>query len=267
MSRVTKLIRLLIPRKIRQTLRKVRFDFRNSRFTPYVEKKNVDGIAFDFLIGDVVGQDWYGGGNSLSPEMRFIRDHILQEGDVVLECGAHHGYTTILFANWVGDKGKVVAFEAAPGSADILQANIELNNLKNVIVEKKAVSSREGSVFITDESNCEVISGKSGQAPVEATYLDKYRHLTPTFLKIDVEGFEVEVLKGAKEILKSSPKLAIEVHADWLRYYKCSAEDVFRLIDEQSYTLWIQWNDEDEPELYDGRSSISQRVHLFAVPK
>lgn len=265
---VTKSIKSLIPVSVRKHLRKI-FSKASNESLPYIQKKNVGGIAFDFLIGDVVGRDWYANLNSLSPEMRFIRDNIIQDGDIVLECGAHHGYTTILFAKWVG-KGKVVAFEPSPSSAEILQSNVELNSLQNVIIEKKAVSSREGKIFISDDSNSSVILGKLGGIEVETTYLDKYSYLKPASIKIDVEGFEVEVLKGAQEILRSKPKLAIEVHVDMLERYSSTVEDLLSLIDEESYTLWIQLGGKDEPRLYDGRSISDYhqpQIHLYAIPK
>ena len=265
-SNVISLIKVLIPSSVRKHLRKI---FKKS-FKPYIRRMNVEDVVFDFLVGDAVGQRWYANVNSLSPEMRFIRDNIIEDGDIVLDCGAHHGYTTILFANWVGDKGKVVAFEASPSSARILQSNIELNGLQNAVVEQKAVSSREGRICISGGSNSRVIPGKLVGVEVEATYLDKYSHLKPTFLKVDVEGFEIEVLKGAQEILKSKPKLAIEVHVDMLRNYNSAVEDLFSLIDEEGYTFWIQFGGKDEPHLYDG-SSISHhyepQVHLYAMPK
>lgn len=82
---------------------------------------------------------WGPDGDDDWPEMCFIRDHIIRPGDVVLECGAHHGYVTTLFSTWVGSAGKVICFEPHPNNANILQRNIELNALGNVVLERKAV--------------------------------------------------------------------------------------------------------------------------------
>lgn len=200
-------------------------------------------------------------------EMRFIRDHLIQSGDVILDCGAHHGRSSIILSNWVGDKGKVVAFEPHPKNVEILQKNIELNNLRNIILEQKAVGPSIGRIQITGESNSLVISKGTGVA-VEMTSLDKYSDLDPNFLRIDVEGFEVEVLKGAKNILATRPKLAIEIHTRTLKHFDSSVDDLFNLIDVEKYDLWVQWQDGNEPRVYDLKEPIKKgRVHLFALPK
>jgi hypothetical protein len=98
------------------------------------------------------------------------------------------------------------------------------------------------------------------------TCLDEYKQLNPTFLKIDVEGFEVQVLQGAKQVLSTRPKLAIEIHTDILSKYGTNVQDLLRLIDLENYKLWIQWEDGKVPEEYDLRTPIEKRVHLFGIP-
>ena len=266
MGHVTKLIRPFIPERIKPTLRRAIFKFQNKGFKPYVKKKKVEGVTFDFWIGDSAGRKWYEP-QWVQHEMRFIRDYLLQPGDVVLECGAHHGCKTVVFSYWVGDEGKVIAFEPVPRNADIIQKNIKINNLQNVILERKAVGSKEGKIVMTDESNSQVVNRKGSGFEVNITHLDKYVHLNPAFLKIDVEGFEIEVLKGAQSILKKRPTLMIEIHPNALKRYNSSVEDLFNLIDAEKYKLWVQWRNRDEPKVYDGKDPITEPVHLFALPK
>ncbi len=96
--------------------------------------------------------------------------------------------------------------------------------------------------------------------------MDDYRYLNPTFLKIDVEGFELQVLQGAKAILSTRPKLEIEVHAELLHQYGASVDDLFRLIDMKSYKAWVQWKDDQEPQELEAGTPITSRVHLFLIP-
>ena len=86
-----------------------------------------------------------------------------------------HGYC---HNQLVGDKGKVVAFEPHPKNAEILQKNIELNNLRNIILEQKAVGPRNGRIQITGESNSLIITKGTG-LEVEMTTLDEYVDLNP----------------------------------------------------------------------------------------
>ena len=83
-------------------------------------------------------------------------------------------------------------------------------------------------------------------------------------MKIDVEGFEMQVLEGAKGILSTLPRLAIEVHAEFLPKYNASVEGIMSLIDVAKYTVWIQRRDDLEPVLHDGAPILS-RCHLFLI--
>ncbi|MCJ7662339.1 MAG: FkbM family methyltransferase, partial [Anaerolineales bacterium] len=245
MDNISEHVKALIPEPIELILRRMRrysHSFQEQRFKPYIIKKNVEGVVFDYWIGDITGRQWYEINDpdwiEMKLEMRFIRDHLIQPGDVILECGAHHGRSTIVLSNWVGSEGKVVAFEPHPKNAENLQKNIDLNNLRNIILEQKAVGQRNGRIQITGESNSLVITKGTG-VEVEMTSLDEYFDLNPTFLRIDVEGFEVEVLKGAKNILATRPKLAIEIHTRTLKHFDSSVDDLFNLIDVEQYDLWI----------------------------
>jgi len=238
-----------------------------SPFKPYLKKKNIEGVQFDFWIGDKDGRDWYDlqCGDPDWVEMRFMRDHLIRQGDVVLECGGHHGCTAILLSNWVGPTGRVVTYEALPANCDIIEKNIQLNGIRNVILERKAVGAEQGLIHINAESNSSVdFSG--GGIQVKLTCLDEYEHLNPTVLKIDVEGFETEVLKGAKRILSRRPKLAIEIHTENLPAYGTTVQEIFRLIHIEKYKVWVQWEDGQLPEEYNSTIPITKRVHLFCIP-
>ena len=101
------------------------------------------------------------------------------------------------------------------------------------------------------------------------TYLDKYAHLNPNFLKIDVEGLEVQVLRGAKKILATRPKLLLEVHVPELRNYGCSSNDVLEILKPLDYKMWLQVSQSPSGP-YDGTplDGISEGgVQLYAVPR
>jgi FkbM family methyltransferase len=266
-------IRNLLPDWLEEILRKIynrSLVLRVQHFDPYIKKKNVEGCKFDFLIADPDGRDWYDlhCTDPVWPEMAFIRDHLIKKGDIVFDCGAHQGCTTIVLANWVGEEGKVISFEPVPKNCEIIKKNIQLNNLTNVILEEKAVGAGIGKVIINGASNSRIISSTKG-VEVSLTNLDEYRHFKPSLLKIDVEGFEVEVLKGAKNILSSIPKLAIEIHANALTRFGYQVEDLFNLIAVDQYTFWVQWNSGEQPKEYDIKTSppIRQTIHLFGIPQ
>lgn len=90
-----------LPEPIRSLLRRAAHWLRSkapSQFKPYLKFKNVEGVKFDFWICGNDARSWYDL-QCTDPEwveMRFVRDRLIEPGDVVFECGGHHGCTAIL---------------------------------------------------------------------------------------------------------------------------------------------------------------------------
>ncbi len=188
-----------------------------------------------------------------------------QAGDVILECGTHHGCTAIVLSKWVGEDGKIVTFEPFYKNCEIARKNMELNHVKNVTLVQKAVGAVNGRAKIDGISNSSVILSSPG-IEVETTCLDAYEDQNPDFIKIDVEGFELQVLQGARKVLSKTPKLAIEIHTEQLFKFGASVDDLFKLIPIDNYELWIQWKDTENPLRYNKQEPIRGCVHLFGIP-
>jgi FkbM family methyltransferase len=234
-------------------------------FRPAVIQNTVEGQVLQFFIGDPTGKSWYDNNKTENLELRSIRDLLLQRPMNVYECGAHHGLTTILLSRWSG--GNVAAFECLPSNVEILQKNLELNGCRNVTVVPKAVGS-DGTVNIRKDSNSAVTLSKHGIS-VDSISLDTYARQQgemPDLIKIDVEGFEIDVLAGATDILKSQPAISVEVHPEIMRRYKRKSGDIWKYIDRDAYEIWIQPDDTKPPSKYRGET-LSARVHLFFRPK
>src|SRR5215217_730238 len=154
-----------------------------------------------------------------------------KEGDIVVDIGAHIGLYTIISSKRVGANGKVVAIEAHPGNFEMLNSNIKLNQLTNVIPLNYAVYSKETKVKLylpSGESGFTKyntimpnwINAQEKFVEVNANTLDyllqlnEIRQEEVNWIKIDVEGAEFEVLKGATNVLSKSKDIAIlmELH-------------------------------------------------------
>ena len=158
-----------------------------------------------------------------------------KEGDTVVDIGAHMGRYTITSSKSVGASGKVIAVEAHPYNFRILQHNLRLNKLKNVSALNWAVYSKKArlKLYLPDEDlgytmhhslMTNYLASKYSKEieqryiEVEADTLDnllKIRGINEVnWIKIDVEGAEYEVLRGAKEILSANKRISIlvEVH-------------------------------------------------------
>jgi FkbM family methyltransferase len=153
-----------------------------------------------------------------------------KEGDVVVDVGAHIGRYTIIASKRVGPTGKVIAIEADPSNFEMLNRNIELNRLTNVTTLNYAAFSKKakiklylpaGDIFTkynTIMSNWVWVKPDDKFVEVNGNTLDNLLHeigiRQVNWIKIDVEGAEFEVLKGANNLLLNNKNivLLVEVH-------------------------------------------------------
>jgi FkbM family methyltransferase len=152
----------------------------------------------------------------------------LSEGDTAIDIGAHSGQYAVLMAALCGHSGRVIAFEPDPYARQQLMTNIGLNpRLRRPVVEDVAVSDRPGSaVLYSRGGNAQSSLARSGvesQAhsdteaiDIKLTTLDDYlreHHVPePSWVKIDAEGAEIKILRGAPGLLAGKAQILCELH-------------------------------------------------------
>jgi len=230
-------------------------------------KRKFNDFRFKFFIGNLEGLEWYvlNFESKKSFEMEFIVNNMIDDSDIIVEVGSHHGLTTIILANYAY-KGKVIAIEPFRENVNILKRNIEINKLENVEIVDKAISSKRERILISGSDGVNNSSKKEKQE-IEAWILDDFYNYNPDFIKIDVEGYEYEVLKGARKILKNIPKVALELHTEVLDKFNTNVKQILDCFPDDKYDIYIQWEDWQKPEKYDFKKEIKKRVHLFFIPK
>lgn len=176
------------------------------------------------------------------------------KGGVVLDVGANVGAYALLFGQWVGPCGTVVAFEPQPEIHRGLAAHIRLNRLEAVVRPvPSAVSDREASsawlvAGSAGEARLAAASDRAADAapppgtPTAVVSLDRFcarERLQPDVIKIDVEGWELAVLRGARELIARSPGLAlfVEMHPSIWPLLGISRDDVLAELAAQQLTL------------------------------
>jgi FkbM family methyltransferase len=155
-------------------------------------------------------------------------ESLLSPGDVCVDVGANVGYFTLLASRLVGPEGHVYALEPEPQAYEALCSNLELNAVSNVTALALAAGAeaRLAPLFVPPAGNLgrvslrrqpdlpasreELVSVRTVSSLVSGAELERLR-----LVKIDVEGYEVEVLRGLEELLEAGvrPAVLVEVHA------------------------------------------------------
>ena len=170
-------------------------------------------------------------------------------GSLVIDVGANVGFFSVRFAKWVGNDGKVISIEPEDRNYDHLISALRREALLDRVDSLKAVAAdAQGKMFL--EINPlhpadHKLSRDGTGLPVNAVTLDELvqdaQYLRPALVKIDVQGAEMLVLKGATKILKNAaPALFIELHEEGLSKFGTSVSAILDHLLEYGYqTYWL----------------------------
>jgi FkbM family methyltransferase len=157
------------------------------------------------------------------PELTSLFIDLIRPGHIVYDIVAHIGYYTVLSSLLTGESGKVISFEPLPLNVGYLRRHIRANGCKNVKLVQACVgdSSCQGS-FDNSRGTGVGHLAVHGTLTVHVISLDDmYQHgelQLPDLMKIDVEGAELMVLKGASSVLADGrPVILLSVHSETLR--------------------------------------------------
>lgn len=172
-------------------------------------------------------------------ETRLLQE-LLNPGDTFVDVGAHIGWFTTIAARRVGEAGQVVAFEPYEANAVMLRENLAQNDCTNVQVVEMALGSQLGTLTLArgggDSGGVTAVDWHSlrGSPRVEVpvTTLD---HVAGdlgivALMKIDVEGWESHVLRGAAKMLSRTRSVLIEINRPALAKAGSSPEELFGIL-------------------------------------
>ncbi len=171
--------------------------------------------------------------------IRDLVDH-LAPGDTVLDIGAHIGSLTVPIAHLIGPEGTVYAFEPQKKIYRELVHNLKLNGLTNAVPLRFALSSKAGIIEMnpTGTHDGRVRVGKGGDK-VEARTIDSFGFSDVSLMKIDVEGHETEVLRGAEKTIGAlHPVIIIEI-------WKENREVVMPILEGHGYSVRQSFSQHD----------------------
>lgn len=179
----------------------------------------------------------------------------VRPGDTIADVGAFFGLYAIALAKRVGPSGRVVAFEPSSANHAMFMEHIRLNRVKNTIkVVQAAVGTKNGRVSFQGDNSSEshvVVSAEGagqsepkGADTVEMVTLDSvFAGQRLDILKIDVEGFEEQVMQGARELLSDPERgprvLYIEVHPFAWHHVGTTSESLLSLLHQHNFQAFF----------------------------
>lgn len=187
---------------------------------------------------------------SFEPAETAFLQRYLHSGMTILDIGAHHGYYTLLASKAVGANGQIIAFEPSPKERIRLGEHLRLNECQNVRVEPSALEATEekrelylvqGAEDYCNSLRPPVVEAGTTTITVQTTTLDSFLNFqridNVDFIKMDVEGAELNVLRGAKELLGKRPRPVWLVELFDIRTapWGYAARQVVQLLAERAY--------------------------------
>jgi len=171
----------------------------------------------------------------------FVIKNLLREGDTFVDVGANIGLMSIFASSIVKASGKIVAFEPNPITFKILKSNIALNNLSNIETSDYAIGAKTNGAKIYDRwdlnrGSASLIKPEnvSESYDIRVITLSNYFKVKQCIhlIKIDIEGYELEALKGAKDILdgESPPMLIVECSQRRENTYGLNTDDLYEFL-------------------------------------
>lgn len=238
----------------------------------------IDKSRFLYPLDSGIGHMLYCG-NFEVKEINFIR-RTLRPGDIVLDIGANGGIYSIIASKCVGSTGHVYAFEPSSREVELLQRNIEQNSLKNVTIIERAVGDNTTDVrfaIAKDGGLNALVDNKRPDQKIEKweyvpmisidEFMNEFSLDHIDFIKVDVEGAEHLVFKGAKKLLKSRKAITILFEASNVNAvnYGYTVNDLFKQLLEWGLELYYLDKNGGLQPISDIHASFGYQIYNFVA--
>jgi FkbM family methyltransferase len=171
------------------------------------------------------------------------KNNLIKDGDIVLDVGANIGYYVLIESKLVGDQGRVYAIEPVLGNFSLLAKTIQLNCITNVSAYQLAFGDQngKGEIYVSKQSNLcrmkkytakDIVDTQEVHVETVDAFLRGKK--VPKLIRMDVEGYEYEIIKGMTETLKQDVMLVVELHP---RYLSKRMYDLFEIMDQNHYRV------------------------------
>jgi len=215
------------------------------------KRKTVRTKEGSFFINPVSDLGYHLTFGEYEPSMRAVLQKYLPSGGVFIDLGANEGYFSVLASGIAGPSGKVIAVEPQSRLQSVIQANLNLNQCKNVRLIRAVVSAASGTATLELASEMNTggsslfkntaysVKTESVQSLTLAELLDLTGVGACDLMKVDVEGAEYDIFMGSESILLTGriKNIALEIHNTILEKRHLSGDDLHQLILRCGYQL------------------------------
>jgi FkbM family methyltransferase len=218
-------------------------------------KVNIFGVSFYLSLNNFYSKTWVfiRCDHGIIHEEKTVEllNEKLREKKCFVDVGAHLGYFS-LFASKKFPSCKIYSFEMDKINFNLLKENVEINNSKNVDIFNLGIFDKTGEVKMRRDSdnplsNLNLLGESDNQYEKKISYiktvsLDDFfanKNILPDIVKIDVEGAEMKVLEGMKNLLKTKkPLIFLEVHPDTLYNFDSSVKKILSYLVDNKYIIY-----------------------------
>lgn len=175
----------------------------------------------------------------------------IKKGDTIIDIGANIGFYSVMFSDLVGDQGKVYGFE--PDNYNFSRLEETIKGHSNIIARKAAVSNISGQLefYTSPDKNVDhrayAPDEYATKYTVDCVSLDEFpgKDTKVDILKVDVQGYEMSVYKGAMNLIKANPGMKIfsEFWPYGLQKAGSSMEEFFNFFNNQGFSLYLLKDD------------------------
>lgn len=208
------------------------------------------GVIMLLWLSDYTSRKIFFGFEYEKKDVDFIKTFLMKD-DVIIDIGANIGYYSLVLSKIVGDNGKVYAFEPNKRSNLMLKLSATLNNINNIDIYDNVLSDKSNKKFSMIDFTDSTINyfkesiNLSNEEQYVASTLDDILLFSSKlnkkirFIKIDVEGAELKVLEGSKNILQNKFKpeyILIETYIEFSRRFGYEPEELYNYLYNLGYT-------------------------------
>ena len=240
-----------------------------SRIEPYLLDCEQSGLRFRFLVYHMESRNWFDNDNRIEGCLQITTEcTLVSPGQTVFDLGCNSGFLTTWFAKKVGPTGRVLAFDPFPWNTLATSFSARLNRCHNVRCHTVGIADDQRTVQIPfyDSKIYEGIGVNRNQTfAAKLVPLDHFASDRPQFIKVDIEGAERDLLRGAAKLVTRQPQPTwyIEVHHSFIRSAGADPDQIARDFVAHGYDCHIH---HPRGESFATLGTLPEGCGMFAIP-